>query len=254
MRLRLRRGRARCRFRYVRRLGVRPARPERRRQDLDHHGDHGPRRLFGGRILLDGEDITRRRAVDRVGLGIALVPEGRQLFSDLTVDENLTVGGYARPAADDAVKRERVFGYFPRLHERRAQLAGSLSGGEQQMLAIGRALMAEPQILLVDELSLGLMPKMVDLCLDALVKLKTRRPNHRAGRTEHRSRPRRRRSRFACSRRARRSSKARLPKREGRIGYLRPFLASTRFDGRVLGAPQSTRSEVNTPTEAVPAQ
>jgi branched-chain amino acid transport system ATP-binding protein len=129
--------------------------------------------VFGGRILLDGADITRRRAVDRVDLGIALVPEGRRLFSDLTVDENLTVGGYGRPAADDPAKRERVFDYFPRLYERRTQLAGSLSGGEQQMLAIGRALMAAPQILLVDELSLGLMPIMVDLCLDAVVKLKT---------------------------------------------------------------------------------
>src|SRR5581483_7174483 len=128
--------------------------------------------IHGGRILLEGQDITRRRAVERVALGIALVPEGRQLFSDLTVDENLTVGGYARPASRDAEKRARVFGYFPRLAERRTQLAGSLSGGEQQMLAIGRALMAEPQLLLVDELSLGLMPKMVDLCLDVLLRLK----------------------------------------------------------------------------------
>ena len=128
--------------------------------------------IHGGRIILEGEDITHRRAIDRVGLGVALVPEGRQLFSDLTVDENLTVGGYARPASRDAAKRDRVFAIFPRLHERRTQLAGSLSGGEQQMLAIGRALMAEPRLLLVDELSLGLMPKMVDLCLDALLALK----------------------------------------------------------------------------------
>ena len=128
--------------------------------------------IHGGRILLDGKDIISRRVIDRVGLGISLVPEGRQLFSDLSVDENLTVGGYARPAGRDAVKRDRVFGIFPRLHERRTQLAGSLSGGEQQMLAIGRALMAEPRLLLVDELSLGLMPKMVDLCLDALLQLK----------------------------------------------------------------------------------
>jgi branched-chain amino acid transport system ATP-binding protein len=128
--------------------------------------------IHGGRIMLDGVDIVSRRAIDRAGLGVSVVPEGRQLFSDLTVDENLTVGGYARPVGRDAVKRDRVFGIFPRLHERRTQLAGSLSGGEQQMLAIGRALMAEPRLLLVDELSLGLMPKMVDLCLDALLQLK----------------------------------------------------------------------------------
>jgi branched-chain amino acid transport system ATP-binding protein len=129
--------------------------------------------VHSGRILLNATDITRRRAVERVNLGIALVPEGRQLFSDLTVDENLTVGGYARPFADDAAERNRVFSYFPRLYERRRQLAGSLSGGEQQMLSIGRALMARPRLLLVDELSLGLMPKMVDFCLDVLLKLKS---------------------------------------------------------------------------------
>ena len=128
--------------------------------------------LHGGRILFDGQDIAQRRVVDRVSLGIALVPEGRQLFSDLTVAENLTAGGYACAASQDREKRERVFSLFPILAERRTQIAGSLSGGEQQMLAIGRALMAEPRLLLVDELSLGLMPKMVDLCLGALVRLK----------------------------------------------------------------------------------
>ena len=128
--------------------------------------------IYSGRVLYEGADISRRRAVDRAELGIALVPEGRQLFPDLTVDENLTVGGYAHARSRDRVNRERVFHVFPRLAERTTQLASSLSGGEQQMLAIGRALMAEPRLLLVDELSLGLMPKMVDLCLKALLDLK----------------------------------------------------------------------------------
>jgi branched-chain amino acid transport system ATP-binding protein len=128
--------------------------------------------IHAGRIFYHGADITRRRAIDRTKLGIALVPEGRQLFPDLTVEENLTVGGYAHPLARDRINRERVFHFFPRLSERKTQLAGSLSGGEQQMLAIGRALMAEPRLLLVDELSLGLMPKMVDLCLQTLLNLK----------------------------------------------------------------------------------
>jgi branched-chain amino acid transport system ATP-binding protein len=128
--------------------------------------------IYSGRIVYQDADITRRRAVDRAELGIALVPEGRQLFPDLTVDENLTVGGYSHTRARDRINRERVFQTFPRLGERKTQLASSLSGGEQQMLAIGRALMAEPRLLLVDELSLGLMPKMVDLCLRALLDLK----------------------------------------------------------------------------------
>jgi len=129
--------------------------------------------IQGGRILLDDEDITHAPPVERVALGIALVPEGRQLFSDLSVEENLTVGGYRRSVAADRRNRQRVYGLFPRLSERRKQIAGSLSGGEQQMLAIGRAMMAGPRLLLIDELSLGLMPTMVDLCFAALGALKS---------------------------------------------------------------------------------
>jgi branched-chain amino acid transport system ATP-binding protein len=127
--------------------------------------------IHAGRIQFQGTDITYLPAVKRATLGIALVPEGRRLFSDLTVEENLTVGGYCRTKARDTINRERVYDIFPRLRERRRQVAGSMSGGEQQMLAVGRALMAEPTVLLIDELSLGLMPKMVDLCFDALARL-----------------------------------------------------------------------------------
>jgi branched-chain amino acid transport system ATP-binding protein len=126
----------------------------------------------GGRILYDGEDLAGVPAVSRAARGIALVPEGRCLFNDLSVDDNLTIGGYCRKAARDRPNRQRVFDLFPRLYERRRQPAGTLSGGEQQMLAMGRALMAEPRLLLIDELSLGLMPKMVDQCFAALAALK----------------------------------------------------------------------------------
>src|SRR5262249_21660456 len=124
-----------------------------------------------GTLSVDGRDATRLPALSRTELGLALVPEGRRLFSDLTVVENLTVGGYSHSRADERRNLARVFQLFPRLAERHSQLAASLSGGEQQMLAIGRALMSMPRLLLVDELSLGLMPKMVDLCLDALRRL-----------------------------------------------------------------------------------
>jgi branched-chain amino acid transport system ATP-binding protein len=128
--------------------------------------------IHSGRILFEEQDITRAAAVARPRLGIALVPEGRRLFSDLTVEENLTVGGYTRSRSQDRISRARVYDLLPLLFERRRQMAGSMSGGEQQMLAMGRALMAEPRLMLVDELSLGLMPKMVDLCFAALERLR----------------------------------------------------------------------------------
>jgi branched-chain amino acid transport system ATP-binding protein len=130
--------------------------------------------IQAGSAVWNGRDITRLPAVKRPQLGIAVVPEGRLLFSDLTVEENLIVGGYAYPVAQGRRVMAEVFQLFPRLAERRRQIAESLSGGEQQMLAIGRALMAHPQLLMVDELSLGLMPKMVDTCMDALLTLRAR--------------------------------------------------------------------------------
>lgn len=121
-----------------------------------------------GRIFVNGEDITDVPAEQRINYGVALVPEGRRVFSDLSVDGNLTVGGFRLSRAARERNRERVFHIFPRLLARRRQYAGSLSGGEQQMLAIGRAIMSSPRLMLVDELSLGLMPTMVDECYRVL--------------------------------------------------------------------------------------
>ncbi|MGQ9568122.1 MAG: ABC transporter ATP-binding protein [Anaerolineae bacterium] len=116
-----------------------------------------------GSIVFLGEDITALSAPERVRRGLALVPEGRQLFQGLTVEENLKLGAYARRDGKEVRESlERVYALFPELAERRRQLAGTLSGGEQQMCAIGRGLMSAPKLLLIDELSLGLAPVVVD--------------------------------------------------------------------------------------------
>ncbi|MFO1325563.1 MAG: ABC transporter ATP-binding protein [Burkholderiales bacterium] len=115
-----------------------------------------------GRVTFDGCDITHAGSAAIVAAGLIQVPEGRRVFPDLTVRDNLLVGGYRRGRAQRAQTLDRVYAVFPRLAERQRQRAGTLSGGEQQMLAIGRGMMAQPRLLILDEPSLGLSPKLVD--------------------------------------------------------------------------------------------
>lgn len=126
-----------------------------------------------GTIHMNGQDISELPVEARISKGLSIVPEGRRVFSDLTIHENLMIGGHVVSASSMASGIELVYEYFPRLQERKHQSAGSLSGGEQQMLAMGRALISQPKLLIVDELSLGLMPKIVDECYKVLENLKS---------------------------------------------------------------------------------
>ncbi|MEP9376429.1 ABC transporter ATP-binding protein [Aquabacter sp. CN5-332] len=128
-------------------------------------------RSKSGAILLDGADVTGEPAYTAPRRGVALVPEGRRIFKRMTVKENLEVGGVTRSASERPALLAQVYTMFPRLQERSTQLAGTLSGGEQQMLAIGRALMAKPDFILFDEPSLGLAPLVTASVMDAVRRI-----------------------------------------------------------------------------------
>ena len=130
-----------------------------------------------GSITFDGKNITGMNASKMVYNGMALCPEGRRIFQQMTVRENLEMGGFSRPNAEIDGSMEDVFSRFPRLREREKQIAGTLSGGEQQMLAMGRALMSKPKLLMLDEPSMGLAPILVEQIFDIIKEL------HAAGTT-----------------------------------------------------------------------
>ncbi len=130
-------------------------------------------RPWSGSIWFNGQDVTRLPAYTKAEMGLTLVPEGRQLFTDMSVEENLEMGATNRRARPHLQQNlERVYTMFPRLKERRAQKAGTLSGGEQQMLAVGRGIMADPAVLMVDELSLGLAPLLTLQLFESLRQLR----------------------------------------------------------------------------------
>lgn len=130
-----------------------------------------------GAVVFEGKDITKKPGHAIVRLGMGHVPEGRRVFANLTVEENLRMGAYTRPKGEVPDSLKEVYSWFPRLEERKKQAAGTLSGGEQQMLAMGRALMSHPKLLMLDEPSMGLAPILVEQIFDIIRSL------HKAGTT-----------------------------------------------------------------------
>ena len=126
-----------------------------------------------GQVVFDGKVLNNVHSNKIVSLGMALCPEGRRIFQQMSVRENLEMGGYTRPAAEIPTSLDDVFKRFPRLKEREKQIAGTLSGGEQQMLAMGRALMSKPKLLMLDEPSMGLAPILVEQIFDIIQELHT---------------------------------------------------------------------------------
>ena len=136
----------------------------------------GMLRVWSGRIRFRGDDLGSKTPAEIVAAGLLHVPEGRKIFPNLSVEDNLRLGSYRRGRAGRRRTRDFVLGLFPRLGERLGQSAGSLSGGEQQMLAIGRGLMAEPEMMILDEPSLGLAPVMVDTLFELIARLRREGP------------------------------------------------------------------------------
>ena len=134
----------------------------------------GVQPVGAGEIRFMGKDIKGQGSWDLVKQGLVMVPEGRGVFARMTITENLLMGAYVRVDAEIDADIDKVFGIFPRLKERRHQLAGTMSGGEQQMLAMGRALMAKPKVLLLDEPSMGLSPIMVDKIFEVIADIHSR--------------------------------------------------------------------------------
>jgi branched-chain amino acid transport system ATP-binding protein len=127
---------------------------------------------FGGEVVFNGRAVAAQGAWDLVGQGLAMVPEGRGVFARMSIEENLLMGAYSRHDAEVTQDLAKMYAMFPRLQERRKQLAGTLSGGEQQMLAMGRALMSRPELLLLDEPSMGLSPLMVDKIFEVIAQVR----------------------------------------------------------------------------------
>lgn len=137
----------------------------------------GLEKAASGSVMFDGHDLRKAEPSKIITYKLAHVPEGRHIFPAMTVEENLEMGGYTRSGTENAASLERVYAQFPRLAERRRQVAGTLSGGEQQMLAMGRALMAKPKLLMLDEPSMGLAPLLVEQIFEIIGQL------HKAGTT-----------------------------------------------------------------------